>query len=277
MLIPEDLNYVVNRLPTDVRKLLKTGQVYLAGGFIRSCIANEPTNDIDLWGRDAEQLKVTAQLFAGERKVRCMMTDNACTILTPGRTPVQFITRWTYHDPVKLAESFDFSIASAVIWYDLSGGWRSWCHDAFYADLAAKRLRYLFPARNEDAGGSMLRMTKFLGRGYRIAPESLAGLVARMNQGIRHDDFLQKDEGHQARVYAGLLREVDPLNIVDGCEVLGTDEKGSNLMDINPLMAHMAHCSDPACPICQPVTTSIQGGHTSSLHPATVHPREPWE
>lgn len=29
----------------------------------------------------------------------------------------------------------------------------------------------------------------------------------------------------------------------------------SNLMDKNPLMAHIAHCSDPACPICQPVTT----------------------
>lgn len=93
-LLPEDLNYIVNRLPTDVRKLMKKGNIYLAGGFIRSCIANEQVNDIDLWGADPEQLKVTAQLFAGERKVRCMMTDNACTILTMGRTPVQFITRW---------------------------------------------------------------------------------------------------------------------------------------------------------------------------------------
>lgn len=225
-LLPEDLNYIVNRLPTDVRKLIKKGNIYLAGGFIRSCVANEQVNDIDLWGADAEQLKVTAQLFAGERKVRCMMTDNACTILTNGRTPVQFITRWTYDDPVELAESFDYSIASAVIWYEkigLSGRWKSHCHEHFYADLAAKRLRYLFPVRNEDAGGSMLRMTKFLARGYRIAPESLAGLIARMNAGIKYDDFLTKDEHRQARVYAGLLREVDPLTIVDGCEVLGTE------------------------------------------------------
>lgn len=227
-LLPEDLNYIVNRLPTDVRKLMKKGNIYLAGGFIRSCIANEQVNDIDLWGADAEQLKVTAQLFAGERKVRCMMTDNACTILTNGRTPVQFITRWTFNNPVVLAESFDYSIASAVVWYEKvdsqpHGKWQSWCHEHFYADLAAKRLRYLFPVRNEDAGGSMLRMTKFLGRGYRIAPESLAGLIARMNSGIRYADFLTKDEGHQAMVYAGLLREVDPLNIVDGCEVLGAE------------------------------------------------------
>ena len=258
-LLPEDLNYIVNRLPTDVRKLMKKGNIYLAGGFIRSCIANEQVNDIDLWGADAEQLKVTAQLFAGERKVRCMMTDNACTILTPNRTPVQFITRWTFNDPVVLAESFDYSIASAVVWYEpgvagIGGQWKSHCHEHFYADLAAKRLRYLHPVRNEDAGGSMLRMTKFLARGYRIAPESLAGLIARMNAGIRRDDFLQKDEGYQAMVYAGLLREVDPLTIVDGCEVLGTKEEQSNLMDHNPLMAHIAHCSDPACPICQPIT-----------------------
>lgn len=227
-LLPEDLNYIVNRLPTDVSKLMKKGNIYLAGGFIRSCIANEQVNDIDLWGADPEQLRVTAQLFAGERGVRCMMTDNACTILTNGRTPVQFITRWTYDDPVKLAESFDYSIASAVIWYEpadgsrVRGQWKSHCHEHFYADLAAKRLRYLFPVRNEDAGGSMLRMTKFLGRGYRIAPESLAGLIARMNAGITKNDFLERSEEHQTRVYAGLLREVDPLTIVDGCEVLGS-------------------------------------------------------
>jgi hypothetical protein len=173
-----------------------------------------------------------AKLFAGERKVRCMETDNASTILTPNRTPVQFITRWTFDDPVKLAESFDYSIASAVIWFEKAdaqptdgsrvyGQWKSWCHDTFYADLASKRLRYLFPVRNEDAGGSMLRMTKFLARGYRIAPESLAGLIARMNAGITKHDFLERSEDHQTKVYAGLLREVDPLTIVDGCEVLG--------------------------------------------------------
>jgi hypothetical protein len=220
-LLPEDLNYVVNRLPRDVRKLMKDKPVFLAGGFIRSCIAGEKINDIDLWGQSKEQLEILAALFAGERKVRMMKTDNACTIITPGRTAVQFITRWTYGEPVRLAESFDFSIASAVVWYNPHlSKWNSWCHDTFYADLAAKRLRYLFPVRNEDAGGSMLRMTKFLARGYRIAPESLAGLIARMNAGIKRDDFLDQPEGHQAMVYAGLLREVDPLTIVDGCEML---------------------------------------------------------
>lgn len=218
-LLPEDLNYVVNRLPKDVKKLMRNRPVFLAGGYIRSLIAGEKVNDVDLWGADKEQLEITAALFAGERKVRMMKTDNACTILTPNRVPVQFITRWTYEDPKVLAESFDFTIASAVIWYDVEEGcWKSYCHDHFYADLAAKRLRYMYPVRNEDAGGSILRMTKFLGRGYRIAPEELAGLVARLNAGIKHSDFLTRDEHWQARVYAGLLREVDPLTIVDGCE-----------------------------------------------------------
>jgi len=223
-LLTEDLNYVVNRLPKDVKKLLKTETVYLAGGFIRSCIANEQVNDIDLWGEHPERLKTQAQIFAGERKVRCMVTDNACTILTLNRTPVQFITRWTFTDPYGLAESFDFSIARAVVWYcKADKEWKSTCDDTFYPDLASKRLRYMFPVRNEDAGGSMLRMTKFLSRGYRIAPESLAGLIARMNAGIKDYDFLTKTEEHQTMVYAGLLREVDPLNIVDGCEILAPD------------------------------------------------------
>lgn len=223
-LIAEDLNYVVGRLPSDVRSLMKNKGVFLAGGFIRSCIANEPVNDIDLWGAHWEQLKMQAALLASDRKVRLMETDNACTILTPGRTPVQFITRWTFTDPVELAKSFDYSIASAVVWYEVTGletgQWKSWCHERFYADLAAKRLRYLYPERNEDAGGSMLRMTKFLARGYRIAPESLAGLIARMNSGVKSSDFLDQPEFYQAKIYASLLREVDPLSIVDGCEIL---------------------------------------------------------
>lgn len=56
-------------------------------------------------------------------------------------------------------------------------------------------------------------------------------------------------------------------------------EKRSNLMDHNPLMAHIAHCSDAACPICQPpVTGEIdQFGELVSATPAFIHPREPWE
>ena len=134
---------------------------------------------------------------------------------------MQFIHRWTFQDPFEVAVSFDFSIAAAAVWYDVDRKvWLSDCDEMFYPDLAAKRLRYLSPVRNEDAGGSFLRMAKFLRRGYKISPESLGKLMARLNQGIKYPDFLAKDEAWQAQVYTGLLREVDPLTIIDGVEAV---------------------------------------------------------
>lgn len=243
-LLPEDLNFIVRTLPKDVRKVLKENPgLCLAGGAIRARIAKEEINDYDLWGGDARMLKLIAESFAAKREVRLMSTDNAHTVLTQGRTPVQFIHRWVFDNPIALADSFDFSIAAAAIWWEgedyqkrndehlelmensgvatqeAAYGWKSYCSDQFYPDLAAKRLRYLSPTRNEDAGGSFLRMTKFLGKGYTISPESLGKLVARLNQGVRYpEDFLKRPEEYQGRIYTSLLREVDPLLVVDGVE-----------------------------------------------------------
>ena len=57
---------------------------------------------------------------------------------------------------------------------------RSLCSGTFYQDLAAKRLRYTRPARNEDAGGSLLRVLKYYQKGYRIPLESFAGVLTRL-------------------------------------------------------------------------------------------------
>ncbi len=47
---PNDLHFVLARLPKDVHRLLTShpGRMYLAGGFIRAVIAGETVNDIDL-------------------------------------------------------------------------------------------------------------------------------------------------------------------------------------------------------------------------------------
>jgi hypothetical protein len=216
-LLPEDLNYIVRNLPKDVRALIqKTRGIYLAGGFIRAMVAGEQVADIDLWGASKEELDRQAEMFAAKRGVRCMTTENAHTILTPNRTPVQFITRWVHTSPEALAQSFDYTIAQAVIWFS-DYGWTSWCGEHFYPDLAAKRLRYTCPARNEDAGGSMLRMTKFLNKGYKISPESMGKVIARLTMGFR-DNYMEYDEEMRGLVAIGKLREVDPLTIVDGVE-----------------------------------------------------------
>jgi hypothetical protein len=224
----DDIHFVVSRLPKDVRELMQKDQVFLGGGFIRATIAGERPSDIDLFGANDDLLDNCAnKLVANRPGARKISTKNAITVYQSPRLPVQFITRWMFGDAVRLAESFDFTIAQAVIWYDRAPGpppmrWLSWTAESFYADLAAHRLVYTRPKRNEDAGGSLMRVRKFLGRGYNIQPPALAAVLARLVSGVDAGRVDVKDEVATSRVLEGLLREVDPLSIIDGEPI--TDE-----------------------------------------------------
>jgi hypothetical protein len=231
-----DLQWCLRRAPRRVLELLKDrpGKVFVGGGFIRACVANEHVNDIDLFTTDKDSALSAARfllnLKEGEdagRKIH--ETSNAYTVMGL-RTIVQIIHRWTYTSPEQLMQSFDFTIAMAGFWWEMTpavsvlavsgadlgipGRWRSICDDRFYEDLAAKRLRYTAPIRNEDAGGSLLRVLKFYQRGYRIPLDSMGAVISRLMSGVT-DEAL--DHGHEAtrekqlaKVLTGLLREVDP-------------------------------------------------------------------
>ncbi len=221
-LLPEDLHRVLAHMPKDLRELLHQKDVFLAGGCIRAILAGEPISDWDLFGPHAAVLKIRAKELAEQRDGRFIATKNAFTVLAPPRTPVQFIYRWTFDGPEGLIASFDFSVARAVIYRRHEGGvpkeWVGLCDPMFYPDLASRRLRYMAPERNEDAGGSMLRVQKFIRRGYNISPESLGRVMARVMGGV-HTSALTGDEAGKAKVITGLLREVDPLTIIDGVEL----------------------------------------------------------
>jgi hypothetical protein len=239
-LTPTDLPYVVRRIPKLVRELLQSSdRIFLGGGFIRDTIAGLPVKDVDLLGSSQMGLKAAAEELKakyaadGGAKVVLHETDNAITLLAPPRTPVQFITRWTFDNPAAAMESFDFTVCQAVIFFG-DGIWQSRCSERFYPDLAARRLVYTYPQREEEAGGSLMRVRKFLGRGWNIQADSLGGVVARLAQKIEWsklsaDRYDTKDGFEKAvgAVVAGLLREVDPLLIVNGLELIEDPGEGA--------------------------------------------------
>lgn len=214
----DDLHFVVRRIPKDIRELVQSRALLIGGGFIRETIAGNTINDIDLFGVTDEQLQGAAEAIATSREgSRKFSTNNAITVLAPPRTPLQFITRWKFAEPSKLVESFDFTVCQAVVWFNAGEqAWESLIGDRFYQDLAARRLVYTFPVRDEEAGGSMLRVRKFLTRGYNIQASSLAGVIARVAGGVH--SWTTLDERERARVVTGLLHEVDPLAVIDGIE-----------------------------------------------------------
>lgn len=225
-----DLSFAVRRIPRKLADLMTApewrAKIMVGGGFLRASVSNEKINDVDVFVQTKEDAKKLADILTGEKKY--FESANAYTIRGLGLT-VQIIHRWLFEKPEDVSDSFDFTICCAVIWYDAV--WLSFCDDRFYVDLASKRLIYRCPARNEDAGGSMLRVLKYYQKGYRIPLDSLGAVVARMLQGLQvgDGDFGipnskggtvktgcavangKLDEGLVAKVVTGLLRAVDPL------------------------------------------------------------------
>lgn len=247
-----DLQWAVRLLPREVKEMMEEygERIVLGGGFLRSSVSGERPNDIDLFTKSEEDAALFAHELAGKKKV--LETGNAYSVRKVGGYFVQFIHRWTYGNPVQILESFDYTIACCAIWYsplcskecyisdghhivddcvrcnkclksrsEGCGSWKSLVDDNFYSDLAAKRLVYRSPQRNEDAGGSILRMLKFYQRGFRIPLDSLGAVLARLVDGVdlkgievisaEGTSLGDTTEKRWAKVLTGLLREVDPL------------------------------------------------------------------
>lgn len=221
-----DLQWILIRCPKRVLELLKAHPLrcFMAGGFIRACIAREPVNDIDLFCSSAEEAGSLAMELADNDPKRLYKTDNAITVRGYG-LPIQIVHRWTFAVPEQCIRSFDFTIAAAALWAidsKTENPWHSILHETYYADLAAKRLVYTAPDRNEEAGGSMLRVLKFYQRGYRIPLSSLGSVIARLFRGLPQEKIDQLDgvsrgvinraqwEEQVGQMLTGLLREVDP-------------------------------------------------------------------
>lgn len=211
-LLKEDLNWCVYRLRESARTALQANpnRLFVAGGFIRSCISGDKINDLDLFAPSRELAEQEARRMASSEGKRVHESGNAFTLKTmPYAT--QFIHRWTFENPVDCIQSFDFTIAKAAIWWN-GTEWESACDERFYPDLAAKRLTYCSPVRDEEAGGSMLRVLKFYQRGFKIDMNSLGAVITRIATAAM--DMLP--EGDDAGsidlcpVITGLLKEVDP-------------------------------------------------------------------
>lgn len=205
----QDLNWAVRRLPYRLRKVMEDekwkNKVYVGGGYLRSTVSGERINDVDVFVNSKEQAEELAKDLTDDEKA-IHKTDNALTIR--GKIAIQIIYRWVFDKPEDVSNSFDFTVCCAVIYFD--DLWRGVCDENFYPDLASKRLRYRSPIRNEDAGGSMLRVLKYYQKGYRIPLDSLGAVIARL---IKDFDVMKTpldNEVEIAKIITGLLREVDP-------------------------------------------------------------------
>lgn len=205
----QDLKWALQRLPLSLKTAMKEpewkGNIFVGGGYLRSIVANETINDVDVFVKSKKDAELLAYKLCFDKK-DVIKTDNAYTI--KGKMVIQIIHRWLFEKPEDVSNSFDFTICCAVIYYDEN--FDSFCDDRFYIDLAAKRLVYRCPVRNEDAGGSMLRVLKYYQKGYRIPLNSLGNVIARLVKSLDNSKSDMTNEEQIGKVITGLLREVDP-------------------------------------------------------------------
>lgn len=215
-----DLQWCLRRAPAKLLEAMKRegSRVMIAGGYIRSCVANEAINDIDVFVPSVEVAAALSMELAEGDPRKVSRTDNAYTVKRRG-FPIQVIHRWTFNSPEDCLQSFDFTVAKAAIWCH-EGKWQSVADSRFYPDLAAKRLVYTSPIRNEDAGGSALRLLKFYQRGYRSPLDTIGAVISRLIRGVHEDNDMfwnsrkqfssVEVDAYRAKILTGLLREVDP-------------------------------------------------------------------
>jgi len=220
----DDLLRCVKRLDPRLRGRLQAQgpKLFVAGGYVRDCVTGEDPQDVDVMCTDAvtsrEEAYWLGHQVLGESSIFSLQPENVresqnAFTITGLEPPVQFIHRWTFAEPGDAVDSFDFTVAKAAFWWD-GAKWASYCDKAFYPDLAARRLVYTSPERVEEVGGSLLRVVKFCRRGYRISPEDLGAVCARLVCGV--DAGVINSERDMARCLTDLLREVDPLLDLDG-------------------------------------------------------------
>lgn len=207
----QDLRWAIRRLPSNLSKIMEdpewSGKIFVGGGYLRSIVSNESVNDVDVFvGTKVEAELLAYKLTPNRNDV--IVTDNAYTV--KGKLPIQIIHRWLFDKPEDVSNSFDFTVCCAVIWYNTTTRWGSYCDDRFYIDLAAKRLVYRSPIRDEEVGGSMLRVLKYYQKGYRIPMDSLGKVIARLVSKVNFHAIDPGDNEWLAKVVTGLLIEVDP-------------------------------------------------------------------
>ncbi len=200
----DDITWVVKCIPLDLRvqMIARPNKAIVAGGFLRACIAGEQKSDIDIFVPSVEDAKALVDDLQSNESRAVIVTENATTLYGIG-LPLQVIHKWTFETAHAVLESFDFTIARSGVWFD-GITWRGLADGRFYSDLAAKRLRY---TQNGVPGGSILRVLKFVARGYRIPPYEFASLVDALCTQAGTSPGLEN--------LREIMNDVDPATVMD--------------------------------------------------------------
>lgn len=198
---PDFVRLIVKHLPDELHNLLVEygSGLMIGGGYCRDIITGATPKDIDIFAtsekvfRDATESLDWKDLYVTRR------TANAQTFTAEDRIEIQFITRVYYEDHEDAIQSFDFSVCQVAVYFDRCfEEWVGICTPEFMEDLPNFRMRYMAPERDEDPGASVLRMMKFVARGWKISEADIARVVGRFVSRLSDPDAYNFENEEQA-------------------------------------------------------------------------------
>lgn len=173
---------VVDALPRDVRELLvEVGpKLMVAGGFPRDVMSAASPKDIDLFAVNKLDLEAAADLFDWTDQYSRKRTANAITFKNhAGGLDVQFVIRDFRLDHYNTLLSFDYTICQVGVYHDPDKGWVGIASEAFLVDFPNFEMHYTAPERDEDPGANVLRLLKFVSRGWKVGEADVAKVIGR--------------------------------------------------------------------------------------------------
>jgi|WetSurSiteA1Bulk_404760.scaffolds.fasta_scaffold00002_33 hypothetical protein len=184
-LTDKDLNKVLSSFSSSmILDIIREAPVFLSGGYIRDVLCGVEPNDIDLFLFDILDRRYTIDLIGNKlksiylKKLETRHTVNAINFTIKDEyAPKEFkyiqLITCNAGSPIRVMETFDFSICKASIWYDSKKGFLSVIGGNFYEDIKERRLRVEY----FDLPGLLERTIKFVNRGYRIYAEDLTSII----------------------------------------------------------------------------------------------------
>jgi len=145
---------------------------YVAGGFIRSYYAREKASDMDIFFIDESSFNTAIKKISNEWEM-VSHTSKAVTFVNQGKV-VQFISL-LYGKEEDVLSLFDFTICSISV--NIKSNVLI-LHDKFFEHLAGKEL---VVETLDSPFSSLLRVIKYIKKGYFISCENLARIVLKCN------------------------------------------------------------------------------------------------
>lgn len=148
---------------------------WIAGGALRAHFAREPIKDIDVFF--AKQRQLDAELQRLLNFGYTVVYDNPKVLrLNKAHTNVDLV-KTKFKDPLNTIAQFDFTVAAIALDAD-----KLVYHEDFFVDLAARRLvlnDVPFPV------ATLVRIQRYINKGYRCCPEELRKLAGIINSAER--------------------------------------------------------------------------------------------